>query len=369
MITSFAFPTPVLHGPGAMREVPPRLNAMGARRPLVVTDPGLLSTPAFQALRALLPEAAVFSDVHPNPVEADVEAASAVYRDRGCDSVIGFGGGSALDVAKIVRAAVSPAVKRWSELNWKDQPGSLPPFVAIPTTAGTGSEVGRSSVITFGTTKRVIFHPELLARLVVLDPEITAALPPKLTAATGADALVHCIESFTSPVFHPLCEAIAIEGLRIGYQFLPRAVANGGDLEARGMMLIAATMGGIAFQKDLGAVHSLSHPLSAHFGIHHGLANALCLLPVLRFNAERKPGLYRRLATALELAEQTDAAFIASMSGLLNEVGLTGGLRAQGVTEEALPKLSEAAFADSCHVTNPVPVTREDLQNLYAQAL
>ena len=369
MISSFAFPTAILHGPGAMREVPERLAAMGERRPLVVTDPGLTSTQAFAALRSLLPEADVFSGVHPNPLEADVEGAAAVYRERGCDSVIGFGGGSALDVAKIVRAAVSPAVKRWSELNWKDQPGPLPPFIAIPTTAGTGSEVGRSSVITFGTTKRVIFHPELLARLVVLDPEITTGLPPKLTAATGADAIVHCIESFTSPVFHPLCDAIAIEGLRIGYQFLPRAVANGSDPEARGMMLIAASMGGIAFQKDLGAVHSLSHPLSAHFGVHHGLANALCLLPVLRFNAQRKPGLYRRLAVALDLAEQSDAAFITSMSGLLDKLGLTGGLRAQGVSEEALPKLSEAAFADSCHATNPVPVTREDLQNLYAQAL
>ena len=217
--------------------------------------------------------------------------------------------------------------------------------------------------------KRVIFHPELLARLVVLDPGMTTGLPPKLTAATGADAIVHCIESFTSPVFHPLCDAIAIEGLRIGHQFLPRAVANGSDLEARGMMLIAASMGGIAFQKDLGAVHSLSHPLSAHFGVHHGLANALCLLPVLHFNAERKPGLYRRLAVALELDDQSDSGFIASMARLLAEIGLIGGLRAHGVGEDALPQLAEAAFADSCHATNPVPVTREDLQNLYAQAL
>jgi alcohol dehydrogenase class IV len=282
MISSFAFPTAILHGPGAMRELPERLSAMGtedAKRPLIVTDAGLLSTPTFESLHAILPKAAVFSGVHPNPLEPDVEAAAAAYREHGCDSVIGFGGGSALDVAKIVRAAVAGSVPRWSELTWKDQPGALAPFIAIPTTAGTGSEVGRSSVITFGTTKRVIFHPELLARLVILDPEVTAGLPPKLTAATGADAIVHCIESFTSPVFHPLCDAIAIEGFRIGCRYLPRAVEHGADLEARGMMLMAATMGGIAFQKDLGAVHSLSHPLSAHFGVHHGLANALCLLP------------------------------------------------------------------------------------------
>jgi alcohol dehydrogenase class IV len=369
MIASFAFPTPILHGPGAVGELPVRLKAMGTRRPLIVTDPGLLSTPAFASLSTLLPESPVFSSVHPNPVAADVATAAASYRENDCDGVIGFGGGSALDVAKIVRAAVATTVPRWSELNWKDQPGPLAPFVAIPTTAGTGSEVGRSSVITFGTTKHVIFHPELLARLVILDPELTTGLPPKLTAATGADAIVHCIESFTSPVFHPLCDAIAIEGLRIGCRFLPQAVRDGGDLEARGMMLIAATMGGIAFQKDLGAVHSLSHPLSAHFGLHHGLANALCLLPVMRLNAERKPGVYRRLAIALELVDHSDSTFIADMESLLQQIGLTGGLRAHGVNEAALPMLADAAFADSCHATNPVPVTRDDLQKLYTLAL
>jgi 4-hydroxybutyrate dehydrogenase len=387
MISSFAFPTPILHGPGALRELPERLSALCAgtvagapardadpgpsctTRPLIVTDGGLLATPAFASLRKLLPGASVFSDVHPNPLEADVTAAAVAYRDHGCDSVIGFGGGSALDVAKIVRAAVASTIPRWSELSWKDQPGPLAPFVAIPTTAGTGSEVGRSSVITFGDTKRVIFHPELLARLVILDPEVTTGLPPKLTAATGADAIVHCIEAFTSPVFHPLCDAIAIEGLRLGFLYLPKAVENGSDLEARGMMLIAASMGGVAFQKDLGAVHSLSHPLSAQFGVHHGLANALCLLPVLRFNAQRKPGLYRRLARALDLADESDAGFIAAMAELLERVGLAGGLRAAGVNEDALPKLADAAFADGCHPTNPVPVTRADLLNLYAESL
>jgi 4-hydroxybutyrate dehydrogenase len=369
MISSFAFPTQILHGPGALRELPDRLSSMEGRRPLIVTDPGLLSTPAFQSVQSLLPKAAVFSGVHPNPVEADVEAAAKAYRENDCDNVVGFGGGSALDVAKIVRIAVASPDPRWSELSWKDQPGSLAPFVAIPTTAGTGSEVGRSSVITFGKTKRVLFHPALLARLVILDAEVTTGLPPKLTAATGADALVHCIESFTSPVFHPLCDAIAIEGAQIACQFLPRAVADGNDLEARGMMLMAATMGGIAFQKDLGAVHSLSHPLSAHFGVHHGLANALCLLPVMRLNSARKPGLYRRLAAALELPDRSDESFISNIADLLEKTGLTGGLRAHGVSEDALSMLAEAAFADSCHATNPVPVTREDLKDLYAQAL
>jgi 4-hydroxybutyrate dehydrogenase len=369
MISSFAFPTPILHGSGALRELPDRLRTIGGSRPLIVTDPGLLSSSAFQSLRSLLPKATIFSGVHPNPVEANVESAAAAYREHECDSVIGFGGGSVLDVAKIVRVAAGPKTLPWSELTLKDQLGALAPFIAIPTTAGTGSEVGRSSVITFGKTKRVLFHPALLACLVILDPEVTSGLPPNLTAATGADALVHCIESFTSPVFHPLCDAIAIEGVRIACQFLPRAVADGSDLEARGMMLISASMGGIAFQKDLGAVHSLSHPLSAHFGLHHGLANALCLLPVMRFNSARKPGLYRRIAAALELPDHSDESVIVSIAILLDRVGLTGGLHAHGVSEAALPMLADAAFADSCHATNPVPVTREDLKGLYALAL
>ncbi len=370
MISSFSFPTPILHGPGSLDELPARLAQLGITRPLVVTDRGLLSTEAFALLQSVLPAgAAVFSDVHPNPVEADVLAGADAYRTGNCDGVIGFGGGSALDVAKIVRAAVVPIGKPWQELNWQDNPGQLPAFIAIPTTAGTGSEVGRSSVITFEKTKKVIFHPALLAKLVILEPRVTTGLPPKLTAATGVDALTHCIESYTSPVFHPLCDAIALEGARIAFEYLPRAVENGSDLEARGMMLIAAAMGGIAFQKDLGAAHSLSHPLSAHFGLHHGLANGLCLLPVMRLNAERKPGVYRRIGIALGLTDSSDAAVIAATEALLKRIGVSGGLRAQGIEESALEMLAEAAFADSCHATNPVPLTKADLLALYRAAL
>ncbi|MGI8602352.1 MAG: iron-containing alcohol dehydrogenase [Verrucomicrobiales bacterium] len=369
MISNFDFPTAIAHGTRALDELPGRLAAMGARRPLIVTDAGVLETAAFRLLQQALPvEAPVFSEVHSNPAAADVDAAAAAFQRGGCDSVIGFGGGSALDVAKIARAGVAKGAS-WSELTSENDAGDFAPFVAIPTTAGTGSEVGRSAVITFGRAKRVIFHPALLARLVILDPQVTTGLPPKLTAATGADALVHCIESFTSPVFHPLCDGIALEGARIVHHFLPLAMADGNDLEARGMMLIAAAMGGIAFQKDLGAVHSLSHPLSAHFGLHHGLANALCLLPVMRFNAERKPGLYRRIGAALDLPDHADDSVIGAMDDLLNRISLTGGLRTHGVDESALDTLADAAFADSCHATNPVPVTRDDLRQLYLAAL
>lgn len=365
VISTFSFPTRILSGEGALAELPAELVRAGVRRPLVVTDPGLLPTPALALLREALGEApAIFSGVHPNPVEADVTAGAEAYRAADCDGVIGFGGGSALDVAKIVRAAVVGSGAAWAELAWDRPAGELPPFVAIPTTAGTGSEVGRSSVIIFGQTKRVIFHPALLARVVLLDPRVTAGLPPKLTAATGVDALTHCIEAATSPVYHPLCDAIALEGARIVFENLPGAVEQGANLAFRSGMQIGAMMGGIAFQKDLGAAHSLSHPLSAHFGLHHGLANGLCLLPVMRWNARHAPGVYARLAVATNCGD-----FVGAVKQLLTRIGIAGGLRAQGVREDSLDLLADAAFADSCHRTNPVPVTREDLRALYVEAM
>lgn len=345
------------------------MQSAAVRRPLVVTDAGLLTTPAWQLLLGALDGSpAVFSGVHPNPLEEDVSAAVNAYRAGDCDGVIGFGGGSALDVAKILRVAVAPGAVDWARLTWQSSLGTLPPFFAIPTTAGTGSEVGRSSVITFGHTKRVLFHPALLARTVLLDPLVTAGLPPRLTAATGVDALTHCIESFTSPVFHPLCDAIALEGARLVFAHLPGAVEQGSDLQHRSMMQIAAVMGGIAFQKDLGAAHSMSHPLSAHLGLHHGLANGLCLPVVMRFNAERKPGVYARLASATGQGSN-DAEFISAVEALLKRIGVTGGLKAQGVETDVLEALAEAAFADSCHQTNPVPVTKDDLLALYRAAM
>jgi alcohol dehydrogenase class IV len=369
VFATFSFPTQIVSGEGALSLLKDQLSAAGVRRPLVVTDAGLLPTPAWQLLLEAVGNApAVFSGVHPNPLEEDVEAAVNAYRKGDCDGVIGFGGGSALDVAKILRVAVAGDGAGWGALSGKTALGVLAPFIAIPTTAGTGSEVGRSSVITFGHTKRVLFHPALLAKLVLLDPRVTVGLPAKLTAATGVDALTHCIESFTSPEFHPLCDGIALEGARIVFSHLAGAVEEGHDLRHRAMMQIAAVMGGIAFQKDLGAAHSLSHPLSAHFGLNHGLANGLCLPPVMRFNAARKPGVYARLAVATGQGS-SDAEFITAVETLLKRIGVTGGLAAQGVESDALEALSEAAFADSCHKTNPVPVTKEELLELYRAAM
>jgi alcohol dehydrogenase class IV len=370
MTSNFSFPTQVRFGAGSLQELPQHLKTLGVARPLVVTDAGLISTEAFKALEKLSGGGwPVFSGVHPNPTIEDVEAATAAYQAGQCDGVIAFGGGSALDVGKVIRICLKrpnqPLIPFDFEADWS----GLAPCIAIPTTAGTGSEVGRSSVIIKDGRKRVIFHPSLLASLVILDPELTRGLPPKLTAATGADALVHCLESFTSPVFHPPCDGIALEGLHLISQSLARAVKNGGDLEARGKMQVAAMMGAIAFQKDLGAIHSLAHPLSTFCGLHHGTANALVAPLVMKFNAERAPGLYRRVGIAVGLSNPDDAATIDYISGLFREIGLAPGLRAYGVKESQLDAMSDQAFEDSCHQTNPVPVTRNDLRSLYQLAL
>lgn len=375
---SFSFPTPTLFGPGAIAELPGRLAQMGVRRPLVVTDGGLLETRAFATLtKTLGPAAEIFSGVHPNPVEQDVVQAARAFREKACDAVVAFGGGSALDVGKACRLLIKRPDLALGQFNFNDDWIGLAPCVAVPTTAGTGSEVGRSSVITLEATGRkgVLFHPQLLARLVILDPELTVDLPPRLTAATGLDALTHCIESFTSPVFHPLCDGIALEGVHLIVEALPRAYRNGADLEARGKMLVAAAMGAVAFQKDLGATHSLAHPLSSVCGLHHGTANAVCLPHVMEFNAQRKPGLYRRvgLAAGLDVVKagdpEADRRTIQFTRRLIRELGLGDGLRAFGVQESHLDALVEQAVADPCHQTNPVPVTREDLRALYLAAM
>jgi alcohol dehydrogenase class IV len=291
--------------------------------------------------------------------------------------VIAIGGGSPLDAGKAARLLVKrpefDLAKFYDEPDWS----ALAPFIAIPTTAGTGSEVGRSSVITLKATARkaVLFNPELLAKLVILDPELTVALPPKLTAATGADALTHCIESYTCPVFHPMCDGIALEGIRLIADALPRAFRNGGDLDARGKMLVAAAMGAVAFQKDLGVIHSLAHPLSNICGLHHGLANALCLVAGMKFCAARKPGIYGRVGIACGLdlagcsATESDRQTIGFITDFLASLSLNARLRDHGVTADHLEPLVAQTFDDPCHKTNVVPVTAADLRNLYHEVL
>jgi alcohol dehydrogenase class IV len=379
----FSFPTTCHFGAGVTQHLLGHLSELGVSRPLVVTDPGLTQTEAFQLLKnALGPEGEtedwyLFSEVHPNPIEQDVRGAARMFVEHDCDGVVAVGGGSALDAGKACRLAIKRANVDLER--YRDEPdwSGLAPFVAIPTTAGTGSEMGRSSVITLEATQRkaVIGHPELMADLVLLDPELTVGLPPKLTAATGADALTHCIESFTCPVFHPICDGIALEGIHLTIDALPRAYRNGSDIDARGKMLIAAGMGAIAFQKDLGVVHSLAHPLSTICGMHHGLANALCLVAGMEFCAARKPGLYRRVGVAcgLELNADSDAEADRKTIGFVREflasIDLDQRLGEHGVEAARLDALVDQAFADPCHQTNAVPVTADDLRQLYLNVL
>jgi len=370
VVSNFSFPTRVLFGAGALGELPGRLAGLNIRRPLLVTDAGVRTTDAFKRVSAVSGGTwPIFSGVQANPTNDDVEAAFAAYLEQKCDSVIALGGGSPLDVGKIIRLRVRRPDKSLAQFDGDADWSGLPPLITIPTTAGTGSEVGRSSVIVLDNRKTCLFHPSLLASLAVLDPELTTGLPPRLTAATGADALTHCIESFTSPVFHPLCDAIALEGIRLVAEALPRAVKNGGDVEARGSMLMAAMMGGIAFQKDLGAAHSLSHPLSSLCGLHHGTANALTLPVVMEFNAARKPGLYQRVGAAFGLAQPDDATTIRRVRAFLSDIGIPAGLAAHGVKPSQLDALTEQAIEDACHLTNPVPVTKADLRRLYELAM
>src|SRR5437762_1432357 len=380
---TFSFPTTTLFGAGALADLPKWLDGLGIQRPLVVTDPGLLSTQAFQLLDHILgPKEQgrswfLYFGVHANPIQQDVVDAAEAFRANDCDAVMALGGGSAMDVGKAARLLVRrpefDLSNFYSEPDWS----GLAPLVAIPTTAGTGSEVGRSSVITLGATRRkaVLFHPELLAKLVILDPELTRGLPPKLTAATGADALTHCIESFTCPAFHPMCDGIALEGVRLIVDALPRAYRDGNDVDARGTMLVAAAMGAVAFQKDLGVIHSMAHPLSTICGMHHGLANALCLVAGMKFCADRKPGLYRRVGVAcgLEVMKCSDTEADQRTIGFTREflagLGLNARLRAHGAKPDQLEVLVAQAIEDPCHRTNAVPVTKEDFRNLYQEVL
>jgi 4-hydroxybutyrate dehydrogenase len=383
-ITTFSFPTRIVFGSKAVRRLPACLQENGVSKPLVVTDPGLRAAPAFESVVATLREAGiqfeVFDGVHPNPIEEDVLKSAEMYRAGGCNGVIGLGGGSAIDVAKAVvvmaRHDGALADLEWQAGGMERMSGPYDPIIAIPTTAGTGSEVGRSSVITSHELGRkiIIFSPWLMPKRAILDPELTVSLPPFLTAATGMDAFTHCLESLTCPVYHPLCDAIAIHGLELVVRYLERATRDGKDIEARGNMLVAAAMGAVAFQKDLGATHSLAHPLSTEFGLHHGLANALCLPAVMRFNLEAATPHYARLARIFNgLDHQTPekeaaAKSVGMVEGMIERLGITRGLRNHGIPRERLEGLSRSAFDDSCHKTNIRPCTQNDLLKLYEES-
>lgn len=384
----FAFPTSILFGAGARKAIAKHLREAVRTRPLVVTDRGLAALPLFaDFLRDLDGVAhAVFSGVSGNPVRAQVMAGARAYRAHEADSIVGIGGGAALDVAKAIAVmAVNDGdilEYAWDHPNVRPILAPPPYFVAVPTTAGTGSEVGRSAVIGDDAThvKKIIFSPVLLAKAVFADPELTLALPPSITAATGMDALTHNVESYLSPEWHPMCDGIAVEGVRIAARALPVAVANGLDLRARADMLMASMMGAIAFQKDLGAVHSCAHALSTVADLHHGLANGIMIDHVMRFNlpaATQKLAELARVASVPGGADGSDEArahaFVEWLSKLKRDIGIPASLSdyAGGRPVDAgdIPRLVQVATADTCHRTNPRPCSADDFRRLFAAAM
>ncbi|MFM9997532.1 MAG: iron-containing alcohol dehydrogenase [Burkholderiaceae bacterium] len=375
-ITHFSFPTPIEFGAGARKRVAAHLLQAGCRRPLIVTDRALGALPVLTEFKTHLGglEVAVFCGVFGNPTCSQVMDGAAAFRAHQADCVIGFGGGAALDVAKIVGLAATHEGDIleyvWDHPQVRPIVHALTYFVALPTTSGTGSEVGRSSVVSENDThlKRVVFSPKILARTVFADPELTFGLPALVTAATGMDALTHNIESYLSPAYHPLCDGIALEGTRIAAAALLRAVQEPTNLQARSDMMMASMMGAIAFQKDLGAVHSCAHALGAVCDLHHGLANALMIDTVMDWNYAAAPNKFDALAHACGVAGG-GKAFVGWLRTLRASIGITGGLAAHGVTPGHLPRLVQIATADICHQTNPQPCTAADFEALFKAAM
>ena len=387
-IHAFSFPTPIRFGPGARRLIASYLRERRVARPLVVTDRGLAALPVFASLLGELSgfEAAVYCGIEGNPTRRQAMDGAAAFKEHRADAVIGVGGGAALDVAKAV-ALMAVHDGDILEYAW-DHPqvrpivAPLPTFVAVPTTSGTGSEVGRSAVISEDEThvKRTVFSPALLASAVFADPELTLDLPPEVTAATGMDALTHNVESYLSPAYHPICDGVALEGARIAARALPVAVHRGHELVARSDMMMASMMGAIAFQKDLGAVHACAHALSAVAGLHHGLANGIMIDHVMRFNLAAATSRLAELARVVgapgggEGSDDTRAqAFVDWLVALKRDIGIPAQLAQAGgarrVTRADLPRLAEIATADICHRTNPRPCTAEDFRYLFEAAL
>jgi len=394
-IHQFSFPTRIQSGPGAVALVGDALEEAGKKRPLIVTDRGLAPLAPLTATREKLAAAgldvAVFSGIWGNPVKSQVTAGVAAFREHRADSIVGLGGGAALDVAKAILVMVHHPGDLF---DYEDEkPGArpldreIPYWVSVPTTAGTGSEVGRSSVVSDDEThvKKIIFSPRLLAARVFLDPELTVALPAGVTAATGMDALTHLVESYLAKGVHPLCDGVALAGLQIVAKSLvpavdyarrveagePALLADAGHVEARGAMLNAAMMGAVAFQKGLGVTHSLAHALSTVCDLHHGLANGVAIPYAMTFNAETEPGRTRLAELArLVRAEREDAlGFVAWLEALKARVGIPKSLRDLGVRDDHLERLVEIAVADGCHANNPRPVSKTDFVRLFRQAL
>lgn len=375
-LAHFSFPTTIHFGAGSRKLVGAHLRDHGFKRPLIVTDRALAKLPVLQEFMSHLHtglDVGVFEGVFGNPTAAQVSAGAAAFKAHRADCVIGFGGGAALDVAKVVGVVAThegdPIEFAWDHPQVRKIGDAVPYFVALPTTSGTGSEVGRSSVVSEDDThiKRVIFSPKILAKVVFADPELTLALPPAVTAATGMDALTHNVESYLSPAYHPLCDGIALEGTRIAARALVTAVKEPGNLQARADMMMASMMGAIAFQKDLGAVHSCAHALGAVCDLHHGLANALMIEPVMQFNLQAAPAKFAELAHVVGAGSAE--AFVPWLKQLKQTIGIAPNLSAVGVRRDHFARLVDLAVKDICHQTNPRKVAAADFEGFFAAAL
>ncbi len=378
MAANWSYPTTIRFGAGRISELGEACKAAGIQRPLLVTDPGVAPLPiterALQAVRDEGLEVAVFSDVDPNPVASNVEEGLRVFREGGHDGVIAFGGGSGLDVGKVIAFMHGQTRPMWEFEDIGDwwtraDPDGIAPIVAVPTTAGTGSEVGRAGVITNEEThtKKVIFHPKMLPQVVICDAELTVDLPPHITAGTGMDAFAHCLEAYCAPTYHPMSAGIAVEGMRLVKEYLPQAYKHGDDLEARGHMLSAAAMGATAFQKGLGAIHSLSHPVGSLFHTHHGMTNAVFMPYVLKFNRSAIEGDIDRLAAWLGIAGGFNG-FMDYVLTLREKLGIAHSIDKIGVDDRKFQLMSEMAVVDPTASGNPIPLDVPSCHRLYEQA-
>ena len=376
---NWSYPTAIKFGPGRIRELADHVKGAGIKRPLLVTDKALASLPitaqALDVLDAAGLGRAVFSEVDPNPNEMNMEAGLKVYRAGGHDGVVCFGGGSALDLGKMIALMVDQKVSVWDLEDIGDwwtraDAGKIAPIVAVPTTAGTGSEVGRAGVLTNSAThkKKIIFHPKLLPAVTICDPELTVGMPKFITAGTGMDALAHCLEAYCSPFYHPMSQGIALEGMRLVFENLPVAYREPGNLEARAQMMSAAAMGAVAFQKGLGAIHSLSHPVGAVYNTHHGTTNAVVMPMVLDFNRPAIEDRIGKAAAYLGIGGGFDG-FRARVMDLRAELGIPANLTTMGVDAARLDELTEMALEDPSCGGNPVEMTTANTRALYAACM
>ena len=370
------YPTTIWAGPGRIAELARACASAGIRRPLIVTDEGLMGAPMIKSALADLTDAALFGAVRGNPALRHVEAGLRAYHAGEHDGVVAFGGGSALDAGKVVAFMSGQTRPLWDFEDVGDwwtraNPAGIAPVVAVPTTAGTGSEVGRAGVILNEEThqKKIIFHPQMMPRIVILDPELTVGLPPAVTAATGIDAFVHCFEAYCAPGFHPLADGIALEGMRLIHRYLPRAYADGSDIEARSYMLAAASMGATAFQKGLGGVHAIAHPVGSWFNTHHGLTNAVILPYVMTFNRAAIADKTDVIARVLDLPVHSFDGFFTWVLKMRADLGIPHSLADIGVNADNAAVIGREAALDPSAGGNPISVDAAQLEKIFLAAV